>query len=814
MPGPRPALWGVLLFFAPAVAGAQLPLPNLGGESGPDVRLARDAFVDSIETFHTVINRKVETRKAANLQERQRLSRLEAQYDESLLPEAETTAPVDFDPLIAKRIIEVLDREELLLSQAADLAGSALARTELAVPARTGPANFDEVVELMTKAARLAAEADAADATAERLESLSTLEEEAADASLSEQLVSHEWRLQAAQVSRARASALEVRARSRAAQEEANSSRDRLAVSGLDAEAAIDRLTRINSEVAEAQQQLIEERKQIRSEPTPRRLDAETARNVRAAHRALLLSRLDLIKQKRTALEERALRAEARLVAMSALAEKRPPQWSPALSPARVLVRLAQVDQQRTTLDASMATLREQAEKLPATSVLRKSYEKRRRVNEEQLRILRERKIHLETMQVIQVTVRARRTAGGVGLEYAILLTLLVILCAILLMTYGLRWIHRLVLGESGRLKLSAKVAGRIDTAVALLWPLLVLGISAAVVVWPIWGLDVSFFEAINVIDTPLFYVDETPVSVVSVLQLLFAVWAAIVLSRTMRDFLVKRVYKNLGWDIGLTNALNTLVHYVVLLVGIVIGVRFVGIGASSFAILAGILGIGIGFGLRNITENFISGLIILAERPIKIGDFIEIDGEIEGRVESINGRSTRMITRDNVSLIIPNSDFVAQRVTNWSHGDPRVRIAVSVGVAYGSDTDLARRQLLEVAQRHNQVLKKPKPEVHFSAFGSSSLDFLLLVWVDEQQHRFRIASDLHFAIDKAFRKVNVEIAFPQLDLHLKSVSAQGAEALNPPLGVPATEIEPTTTTLDLPEAKAKGLPDGRSKGR
>lgn len=351
-----------------------------------------------------------------------------------------------------------------------------------------------------------------------------------------------------------------------------------------------------------------------------------------------------------------------------------------------------------------------------------------------------------------------------------------------------------------GRLRLNEKQSASAAAVASLLWPLVVLLSTVAVIIWPILGLQLSLLEAVRVVNHPLFYVDETGVSPVSIVQFILTVWAAVVISRLTRRFLSERVYDRTGWDTGLTNALNTLTHYMVLLIGSVVGLRFVGIGLSSLAILAGVLGIGIGFGLRNITENFISGLIILAERPIKIGDFIEVkDGEVEGRVERIQARSTTVTTRDNITMIIPNSEFVSRPVVNWSHGDPKVRVPISVGVAYGSDTDLVRKVLLEVAARHGKVLKKPAPEVQFRGFGGSSLDFLLLVWIEEQYTRFRIASDLHFAIDKAFRKRAIEIAFPQMDVHFKSLHPSIVAEIAAPQPPPA----PPSSGPNIPDQKS-----------
>jgi len=194
-----------------------------------------------------------------------------------------------------------------------------------------------------------------------------------------------------------------------------------------------------------------------------------------------------------------------------------------------------------------------------------------------------------------------------------------------------------------------------------------------------------------------------------------------------------------------------------------------VGIDLGSLALVAGAIGVGLGFGLQNILSNFISGLILLAERPIAIGDRVEVDG-VAGRVRQINLRSTTVVTSDNISIIVPNSAFITSKVVNWSHGDPKVRLRLPVGVAYGTDPDRLKRVLLAVADAHPKALKDPAPTVLFEAFGDSALNFELAVWTAEMlatPRRFR--SELNFAVEKALRENDIEIPFPQRDLHLRS---------------------------------------------
>ena len=175
------------------------------------------------------------------------------------------------------------------------------------------------------------------------------------------------------------------------------------------------------------------------------------------------------------------------------------------------------------------------------------------------------------------------------------------------------------------------------------------------------------------------------------------------------------------------------------------------------------------GFGLQNIISNFISGLIILAERPIAIGDRIEIGG-VAGQVRQISLRSTTVITSDNIAIIVPNADFITQRVTNWSYEDPRVRFRIPFGVAYGTDLGLLNRLMMEVADKQSGALKEPKPELLFVGFGDSSLNFELAVWSElgeSAPRRFR--SDLFFAIEEKLRQHEIEIPFPQRDVRVRT---------------------------------------------
>ena len=202
--------------------------------------------------------------------------------------------------------------------------------------------------------------------------------------------------------------------------------------------------------------------------------------------------------------------------------------------------------------------------------------------------------------------------------------------------------------------------------------------------------------------------------------------------------------------------------------VGLLLALQTLHVDLTGVAVVAGLLGVGIGFGLQSIVSNFISGLILLIERPIAVGDRVAV-GDVDGFVRAINMRATEIVTVDNISVIVPNSEFVSGRVVNWSHGDPKLRLRIPIPVSYGSDVEHASDILLDVARRQPDVLAEPPAEVRFVRFAESSLDLELLVWIAEPRHKERVGSALHYAIRAAFLGEGIEIPFPQRDLHLRS---------------------------------------------
>src|SRR5438046_2316716 len=285
---------------------------------------------------------------------------------------------------------------------------------------------------------------------------------------------------------------------------------------------------------------------------------------------------------------------------------------------------------------------------------------------------------------------------------------------------------------------------------------------------------SIIFFSitAINAAGIPLPWDAPLPAIKLSLLQifLLVALLIAVfwISSRTKR-FLFNRLLADSGLDRALQYAIAQIVSKSVLVVGVLVVLENTGIHLAALTVFAGAVGVGVGFGLQNIASNFISGLVILAERPITIGDRVEVAGVV-GQVQQIHARSTVIVTNDNIAMIVPNSKFIDSPVTNWTYGDPRVRFRVPVGIAYGSDVDKVREALIAAGRSNSHVLEDPAPSVFLKEFGESSIEFELVVWSSEMSHRpSRFQSDLNFAIEETLREAGIEIPFPQRDLHIRS---------------------------------------------
>jgi small-conductance mechanosensitive channel len=281
----------------------------------------------------------------------------------------------------------------------------------------------------------------------------------------------------------------------------------------------------------------------------------------------------------------------------------------------------------------------------------------------------------------------------------------------------------------------------------------------------------VKEFLSIHLID-----IGNTSITLWTLLYFIFLAWLLFFITARLRKWMVYKVLSKSKVELGVRLAVGTIIRYGVLILGLIIVVQTVGINLSTITILAGALGIGIGFGLQNVTNNLVSGIIILFERPIKVGDRIQV-GDVFGDVTRISIRATMVVTNDNISVIVPNSEFISSKVINWSHNDRNVRFNIPVGVAYKEDPENVKRILLEVAEWEEGVLKNPKPDVYFNGFGESSLNFSLEIWTSSYITTPAILkSNLYFEIFKKFRENNIEIPFPQRDLHIKNTEFQESQ--------------------------------------
>ena len=274
-----------------------------------------------------------------------------------------------------------------------------------------------------------------------------------------------------------------------------------------------------------------------------------------------------------------------------------------------------------------------------------------------------------------------------------------------------------------------------------------------------------------DLLSTPLFELGSSQISLTSLFIVLLIFSGFIIISRIVERG-VRNALKNKTIDPGIKGSIERFSRYLTVTIGVFVAVDTIGISLTSIAALGAVLMVGVGFGLQNIAQNFISGIIILLERPIKQGDIVVVSG-VSGRVRDIRVRSTVIETRDDVAIIVPNSLFIAEQVVNDSFSGHKIRRTLKVGVAYGSDIEKVTNILMKIANEHEHVLKDSGPKVFFMNFGDSSLDFELRFWVAELWTTDVILSDLRYAIDREFRKEDIAIPFPQRDLHIKSSEPQ-----------------------------------------
>jgi potassium efflux system protein len=255
------------------------------------------------------------------------------------------------------------------------------------------------------------------------------------------------------------------------------------------------------------------------------------------------------------------------------------------------------------------------------------------------------------------------------------------------------------------------------------------------------------------------------PITLINVMTAIVAAAITLITARNLPGVLEISLLKYMPFDAGARYAFSKICQYVVSMVGIIITFNYIGISWSSLKWMAAALSVGIGFGLQEIVANFISGLIILFERPIRVGDLVTVGG-VDGSVTRIQIRATTITNWDRKEYLVPNKEFITGHLMNWTLSNPMNRVVIVVGIAYGSDTQKARETLLKVAHDQPFVLEDPAPVAAFDGFGDSSLNFVLRCFLANFDNWVNNKTEIYMAIDKAFREAGITIAFPQRDVH------------------------------------------------
>lgn len=270
-------------------------------------------------------------------------------------------------------------------------------------------------------------------------------------------------------------------------------------------------------------------------------------------------------------------------------------------------------------------------------------------------------------------------------------------------------------------------------------------------------------------LDIAVFDLGKTRFTLLTIIYILVFLILLIFVTAKLKKYIVNNLLAKSGIDIGTREAFGAIFRYIIIVIGFIVVFQTAGVDLSSLTILFGALGIGVGFGLQNVTSNFVSGLIILFERPIKIRDRIEVAG-IHGDVVDISLRATTIVTNDNISVIVPNSEFISSTVINWSHMDRNVRYNIPVGVSYNEDPEIIKKLLLDIADKNDGILKHPSPDVLFDEFGDSSLNFNLRIWTYKYINKPGVLrSQIYYEVFRVFRENGIEIPYPQRDVHIKS---------------------------------------------
>jgi small-conductance mechanosensitive channel len=304
------------------------------------------------------------------------------------------------------------------------------------------------------------------------------------------------------------------------------------------------------------------------------------------------------------------------------------------------------------------------------------------------------------------------------------------------------------------------------------------IGALFATFILVIWRVYDRPAEALQGLFSFGFMVGSRKITLGLVLTAAAVLYGSFLTSWAVQTMLMKGVFTSQELQVGVRISIARLVHYGFVFVGFLLALVALGVHLRDITIIAGALGVGIGFGLQSIVNNFVSGLILLFERPVKVGDFIQL-GEQWAEIKKIGLRATVVETLDRSEIVVPNSDLVSNQVTNWTLSHRIARIVIPVGVEYGSDVPLVMEILMECAMACSKAMRMPEPQVLFVNFGESSLDFELRVWIANIEDRFSVKSQLHQEIDRRFRQAGIVIAFPQRDLHLRSMDDSASSNLS-----------------------------------
>ncbi len=304
-----------------------------------------------------------------------------------------------------------------------------------------------------------------------------------------------------------------------------------------------------------------------------------------------------------------------------------------------------------------------------------------------------------------------------------------------------------------------------------------------------VWKIFDHMTEARTALFSLEYSVGEFSLSLEIVFMVAIVLYLTSLISWVIQAFVDSQVMTPRKMDYGVKSSMKRLIHYGLFLVGFLVAISMAGIELQKFTILAGAFGVGIGFGMQNIVNNFISGLILLFERPVKVGDTINL-GEDWGTITKIGLRSTILETFDRSEVIVPNADLISQKVTNWTFSSKVARVVLPVGVAYGSPLEKVLEILTNAGNEHPDVLNSPPPNPIFVGFGNSSIDFELRAWIRNIDDRLRIRSELGLLIDRLFREEKIEIPFPQRDLHLRTVASNLQAHFGAPSAPPKTDTE------------------------